>query len=138
MILQVTDDEEQKWERTAVPFIAALAVVAVVIAGIIISQIISPAEGNVSDTEQIRIAVHEFVEARNSGDEERIRDTACAGFDDAWLADRTGNLEVEKVSEADIDGDRATTDVTTKVDDKDEMTMLWTLVKQKDAWLVCN
>lgn len=138
MIALVTDEEEPKWERTAVPFIAALAVVAVVIAAIIISGIISPAEDNVSDPEKVRIATHEFVDARNGDDAERKRDTVCTGFDDAWLANRTGTLSVEAVEDVTVEGDKATAKVTTEVDDKDSQSATWHFVLQSDDWVVCQ
>ena len=96
----------------------------------------APAE--LADPEKVRIAAHEFVEARNGDDAERKRDTICPGFDDAWLASRAGTLSVEAVEDVTVDGDKATAQVTTEVDDKDSQSATWHFVLQSDDWVVCQ
>ena len=138
----MADDSEidQKGERTPIPFIAALVVVVVVIGYIVISSLVSPAEDNVSDAEQIRIAAHHFVEARSEDDAERKRDTACTGFDETAFAERVGGnggLTITEVTDPAVDSDRATAEVTTKQGDAEAKTTTWTFTKQADDWVVC-
>jgi hypothetical protein len=137
-ILQVTDESRAEPPRTAVPFIAALAVVLAIVAAIIIAGIISPAEDNLTEGQRVEFAVTEFIAARNGDDEQRKRDTACAEFNGSILADRKGKLSFEKVADVAVDGDRASAQVTTKVDSKDEKTATWNFVRPDGKWLVCN
>ena len=130
---------EQKWERTPIPFIAALAVVLVVVAYIVISSVLSPAEDNVSDAEQIRVAAHQFVVARAGDDDERKRDTVCTGFDENAFKERVGDgtVTITDFAEPELDADRATAEVTTERDGEDPRTTTWTFVRDSDDWVVC-
>ncbi|NMN98132.1 hypothetical protein [Antrihabitans stalactiti] len=134
----MTDESKPEPPRTAVPIIAALAVVLAIVAAVIIAGIISPAEDNLTEGQQIEVSVTEFIAARNGDDEQRKRDTACAQFDGKILADRKGKLSYEKVADVALDGNSAKAEVTTKVDDKDEKTATWNFVRRNGKWLVCN
>ncbi|MFF3221856.1 hypothetical protein ACFYV7_03585 [Nocardia suismassiliense] len=143
---QPAEDEvikvDQTDKRSVAPFIAAAVIAVLVLAGIVIGGVLSPAEKNVTESDRIAAAVRGFVEGSNSTDLVPPPGTGCPGFDPkrSPLAGRSGGgktVEITKLVDPKVDGDRAMATVTTKVDG-DEATSTWNLTRSGDKWLVCN
>ncbi|WP_405160193.1 hypothetical protein OG203_27645 [Nocardia sp. NBC_01499] len=133
---------DQTDKRSVAPFIAAAVVAVLVLAGIIIGGLMSPAEKNVTEADKIAAAVRDFVEGSNKTDSVPPPGAGCPGFDPkrSPLAGRSGGgktVEITKLVDPSVDGDRAKATVTTKVDG-DEATATWNLTRSGDKWLVCN
>ncbi len=126
--------------RTAVPFFAALAIVALIVAAIVIAGIVSPAEDNVTESDRLQVAVADFVGAHNGDDDLRKRSTECEGFDEknSMLAGRDGNVTIKLIEGMEVNGDRGKAQVTTEVDGKDPKTDTWNFVRSDGTWRVCN
>jgi hypothetical protein len=132
-------DTESKWERTPVPFIAAVAVVAAIIAAIVIGGIVSPAEENVSEAQRVDQATIAYIKARN-GEDAQLKGAVCPGFDDNAFVVKPGGDKItySKVENVKVDGDRAKADVTVAADEKDLPVAEWNFVRSDGGWLVCN
>ncbi|WP_028479456.1 hypothetical protein [Nocardia sp. CNY236] len=145
---QPTSDEDpniridQTDKRTLVPFVAAGVVAVVVLIAIVLTQIFSTAEKNVTTSDRIGAAVHNFVEGYKSTDTMPPPDAACEDFDAGrWPLARQmedgKSVDVTEVGEPTVNGDRAETSVTTKVDGV-EATTVWRLTQSDGRWLVCT
>lgn len=133
---QTPDDDT----RTPWPFIAAVAVIGLIVAGIVIAGLLSPADENVSDSQRVQTAVTNFVAAHNKNDEPQLRAATCAEFDAAKspLPQRSGEVSVDRVEAAVVDGDRATAEVTTKHDDATDPVTNWKFTRTDGEWRVCS
>lgn len=133
---------DQTDKRSVAPFVAAAVLAAIVLVAIIIGGVLSPAEKNVTESDKIAAAVRNFVDGSNSTEMVPPPGTGCPGFDPkrSPLAGRSGagkTVEITKLVDPMVDGDRAKATVTTKVDG-DESTATWNLTRSGDKWLVCN
>ncbi|WP_280390675.1 Rv0361 family membrane protein [Nocardia brasiliensis] len=133
---------DQTDRRSVVPFVAAGIFAVLVLAAIIIGGVVSPAEKNVTEADRITAAVNRFVEGSNQTAAVPPPGTGCPDFDPkrSPLAGRSGpgkTVEVTKIENPMVDGDRAKATVTTKVEGN-EATGLWNLTRSGDKWLVCN
>ena len=126
--------------RTAWPFVAAVVVIAVIALGIVIAGLLSPAEENVTESDRIRVAVNNYVAARDSGDANQLKAATCTNFDAdrSPLSDAPGKVTVKRVEAATVDGDRAEADVTVAHDDKDDPATSWSFARADGEWRVCN
>ncbi|MFD6154987.1 hypothetical protein ACFWF7_17105 [Nocardia sp. NPDC060256] len=136
----ITVDQTDK--RSVAPFVAAAVLAVIVLGAIIIGGVVSPAEKNVTESDRIAAAVRNFVEGSNTTDLVPPPGTGCQGFDPkrSPLAGRSGGgktVEITKLDDPKMDGDRAKATVTTKVDGT-EATATWNLTRSGDKWLVCN
>lgn len=146
MILPMTDAEEPSptehtaTPRTVVPFIAAVAVIVVIVGAIVIAGIMFPAEDNVTEADRIQVAVTDFIGAYNDGDEQQKRGTECDGFDEkkSPLVGRDGKIVFDRVESPEVNGDRAKAQVTTSADDQDTRTDNWNFERSDGKWRVCN
>ncbi|WP_174189311.1 Rv0361 family membrane protein [Nocardia barduliensis] len=133
---------DQTDKRSAVPFVAAAIVAAIVLIAIVLGGVLSPAEKNVTEAERITAAIGNFVDAANRSDAVPPPGTACQGFDPSRspLAGQDGTgkpVEITKIDSPMVDGDRGKATVTTKVDGR-EATSVWNLTRSGDRWLVCT
>lgn len=133
---------DQTDERSMTPFIAAAVIAVLVVLGIVLGAILSPAEKNVTEADRITAAVQNFVEGTNSTDEVPPPGSACANFDPARspLADQEDSgktIELRSVTGHTVDGDRAKATVTTAMDGA-EQTSTWNLVRGARGWLICT
>ncbi|GAA5101997.1 hypothetical protein [Nocardia iowensis] len=133
---------DQTDKRSVAPFVAAAVLAVIVLVAITIGGVLSPAEKNVTESDKIAAAVRNFVDGSNSTEMVPPPGTGCPGFDPkrSPLAGRSGagkTVEITKLVDPMVDGDRAKATVTTKVDG-DESTATWNLTRSGDKWLVCN
>lgn len=133
---------DQTDKRSAVPFVAAAVVAAIVLIAIVLGGVLSPAEKNVTEADRIAAAVRNFVDGSNRSDAVPPPGTACQGFDASRspLAGQDGAgkpVEITKIDSPMVDGDRGKATVTTKVDGQ-EKTTTWNLTRSGDKWLVCT
>jgi hypothetical protein len=145
----VADDEvievDQTDRRSMVPFIAAAVVAVIVIVAIVLGGMLSPAEKNVTDSDKISAAVHRYAEARGTSGPAVPQGVVCQGFDEsksalaAQFADAEfgKSIDVPKIENPMVDGNRAKATVTTKIDGKED-TATWNLTRAGDRWVVCN
>ncbi|MEV6429137.1 hypothetical protein [Nocardia sp. NPDC051463] len=136
---------DQTDSRTPWPFIAAAGVAAIVVVGIVLGGLLSPAEKNVTEADRIAAAVRNYANARGHSDVTPPPAVACDGFDErkSSLATQLGGLEtgksveITKIENPMVDGDRAKATVTTEVDGK-AATATWNLTRSGDGWLICG
>ncbi|WP_069167396.1 Rv0361 family membrane protein [Nocardia altamirensis] len=140
------DDEvivvDQTDKRSVAPFVAAAVVAVLVLGAIILGGVLSPAEKNVTESDRIAAAVRGFVEGANQTEAVPPPGTGCQGFvpERSPLAGRSGRgktVEITKLVDPMVDGDRAKATVTTKVDGV-EQTATWNLTRSGNKWLVCT
>ncbi|MGX1808630.1 Rv0361 family membrane protein [Nocardia sp. NPDC055321] len=133
---------DQRESRTMLPFLIAIGVTVVVIIGIVVSALLSPAEKNVTDKDRLAKSARNFIESR-SGTDALDPSTACPGFDEqrsplrTETGEKAGKSTLVKLTDPNVQGDRATAQVTWRADDRDS-TSTWTFTKTDGAWLVCN
>ncbi|MEV6770534.1 DUF4878 domain-containing protein [Nocardia sp. NPDC051030] len=132
---------DQGETRTMLPFLVAAGVIVLVVIGIVIAALVSPAEKNLTDSNRLAIAARNFTES-GSGTDRFDKATACPGFDDKRsplnIPDQTGQkFDLVKVTDTTIDGDKATAAVTVRADGR-ENTSTWHFTKTDNTWLVCN
>ncbi|MGW5386173.1 Rv0361 family membrane protein [Nocardia sp. NPDC003963] len=140
-----TESGDEERPRSITPFIVAAAVAALVLAGVLIAGLVSPAEKNVTDSDRINGAVREFAEANSRYGVAPPREAVCPGFVPARspLAGQlkpgeTGkDIEITRFGPVQVNGDTATVEVTSRVEG-DEKTATWWLFHTDDDWLVCN
>ncbi|MEU7630379.1 hypothetical protein AB0C34_10385 [Nocardia sp. NPDC049220] len=133
---------DQTDRRSAAPFLAAAVVAVVVLVAIVLGGVLSPAEKNVTDSDRIVAAVRNFVESSNVTAAVPPPGTACQGFDAARspLAGQAGagkSVEITKLDNPMVDGDKGKATVTTKVDGT-STTKTWNLTRSGSKWLVCT
>ncbi|WP_067830500.1 Rv0361 family membrane protein [Nocardia inohanensis] len=133
---------DQDETRTMLPFLVAAVVIVLVIVGIVIAALVSPAEKNVTDSDRLAIAARNFTDARG-GAESLEKSTACEGFDPAKspLAGKPGEQDPKyayvKLADPRVEGDKATAQVTWQAGDR-ESTTTWHFSKSGSSWLVCD
>jgi hypothetical protein len=143
-IAGMTDQHEPAEDpsrTTMKPFLLAVSIVAIVMIGIIVSALLSPAEENRSDTDRLNASATDFVRAANNDDPEGVDRMVCEGFatDRSPLAGREGEVTVEEVSNAQVNGNDATADVRINANDsKGATSSTWQFVQGDGRWLVCN
>ncbi|NKS52920.1 hypothetical protein GS500_06835 [Rhodococcus hoagii] len=126
---------------TAKPFILAVSIVAILMIGIVVSALLRPADESRSDADRLNASATDFVRASNNADAEALDRMVCDGFaeDRSPIAGREGEVVVEALDNAVVDGDSATADVRISAkDDKGATTSTWTFVLGDDRWLVCD
>ncbi|MFD0365371.1 hypothetical protein ACFQZZ_28380 [Nocardia sp. GCM10030253] len=136
---------DQTDSRSAWPFIAAAVVAAVVVVAIVLGGLLSPAEKNVTEADRIAAAVRNYADARGRSDITPPPGVACDGFDEgkSSLAPQLGGIEtgksveITKIENPMVNGNRAKATVTTKVDGK-ETPATWNLTRSGDRWLICG
>ncbi|MET7770791.1 hypothetical protein [Nocardia sp. NPDC005366] len=140
------DDEaivlDQTDQRTMAPFIAAAVFAAVVLVAIVAGGLLSPAEKNVTEADRIAGAAQNYVSARNASDQSPPPGVACEGFEEGKspLAGQFAggsSIEIPKVADQSVNGDRAKAAVTVRVDGR-ETTETWNFTRSGDKWIVCG
>ncbi|WP_280262657.1 hypothetical protein [Nocardia wallacei] len=133
--------DQRETTRSVIPFVAAAVVAVLVIAAIVALAVARPAEKNVTDSDRIAVAVRNFATAQADSDAARRATTACPGFDERHSPlgpEALGKqVEIGKVADTRIDGDRATAAVTSTIDGR-ESTATWNLARTDGTWLVCG
>ncbi|APE37579.1 hypothetical protein BOX37_30715 [Nocardia mangyaensis] len=136
---------DQTDKRSIVPFVAAAVVAIVVLIGIVLGGLLSPAEKNVTEADRLAAAVTNYIDARSRSELRPPPGVACPGFDEeeSGLTQRLGGPEsavsIDKKGFANptVNGDRAKVDATVQVDGNDSMST-WTLTRVDGDWLVCT
>ncbi|NLE77989.1 MAG: hypothetical protein GX610_00110 [Rhodococcus sp.] len=135
------DPGEDPRRVTATPFMAALAIVVVILVGIVVSSVLSPADENLTDSDRINRAVADYLQAHNHNDTDVLETLVCDSYSDerAVTAGREGEITLVGVDGSEIEGDHATAQVRiTAPDDQGETTDTWELSREGDTWVVCN
>ncbi|MFD5808071.1 Rv0361 family membrane protein [Rhodococcus aetherivorans] len=132
-------DPDETDRSSATPFLAALAIIVVLVVGVFVAQLVSPSDSSTSGTELVVRTVDDYVRAHNAGDapaQDRLR---CDGLpaDRAPLAGVAGEVQLEGVENVETDGDRGTADVRARFDGN-EQTSTWQFVRIDDVWRVCT
>ncbi|NNH75929.1 hypothetical protein HLB23_39785 [Nocardia uniformis] len=133
---------DQGETRSMLPFLVAAGIIALVVLGIVVAGIISPAEKNVTDSDRLAVAARNFTAARAAADPLDTR-IVCAGFDDKRSplgtehGDDPPELEFTGLDDPQVDGDRATAAVKVKIDGK-ETTSTWNFTRSDSGWVVCD
>ncbi|MBL1072857.1 hypothetical protein JK358_00445 [Nocardia sp. 2] len=133
---------DQGETRTLLPFLLAAGVIMVVIIGIVIAALVSPAEKNVTDSDRLAVAARNYTASRTGTD---VLDptVTCPGFDPnrAPLKVPTGEMsatfDLLKLDAAEVNGDQATAQVTVRTNGV-ESTSTWHFARTDRVWLVCN
>ncbi|MBF6241602.1 hypothetical protein IU474_31660 [Nocardia otitidiscaviarum] len=133
---------DQTGTRSMLPFLAAAGIIALVVLGIVIAGLVSPAEKNVTDSDRLAVAARNLVGALAADDPlgDRI---VCAGFDNdrspvrIESEDAAPALEFVRLTDARVDGDRATATVTVRLDGT-ENTSTWNFTRGGNGWVVCD
>jgi len=132
---------EDPSRTTMKPFLLAVSIVAIVMIGIIVSALISPADENRTEADRLNASATDFVRAANNDDPEGVDRMVCDAFVDerSPLAGREGEVTVEEVSNARVNGSDATADVRINANDgKGATSSSWQFVQGDGRWLVCN
>ncbi|MET8650076.1 Rv0361 family membrane protein [Nocardia aurea] len=144
------DDEaivvDQTDKRTMAPFIAAAVFAAIVLVAIVAGGVFSPAEKNVTEADRIAAAAQNYASARNATDTVPPPGVACDGFDEgksplagqfAGGGSSGSSIEIPKVAEQRVNGDRGKAAVTVRVDGR-VSTETWNFLRAGDRWVVCG
>ncbi|WP_157108721.1 hypothetical protein [Aldersonia kunmingensis] len=128
--------DNQRDLRTIVPFLAAAAAILLVVVFIVVANLTSPAEDNVTDVDLIGTAAQSLAAAKRDDNEDRIKSATCAGFaiDSSPIAN---GGEINKIENVQVDGDKATADVTVSVDGN-ETASAWQFTRVNGHWVVCS
>jgi hypothetical protein len=135
----VVIDQREK-TRSALPFLAALVLALVVLVAVVVLETTRPAERNVTDSDKMATAVRDYTDAWNAADPAKLAAATCAGLDPARspLAAATGKkVDLVRLADPSIDGDRGKVTVTDSVDGK-ESTATWALTRSGGVWRVCG
>lgn len=136
---QVRIDQTDK--RAMWPFLTAATLILLVILGILIAALVSPAEKNVTDSDRLSLAARGFIQSRSGTDTPKAG-AACPDFDEnrspLHVPGGTGKtFEFEGLTDPALDGDKATAQVTFRTGDREDTTT-WHFTKNAGTWLVCN
>ncbi|WP_305092641.1 hypothetical protein [Prescottella sp. R16] len=132
---------EDPSRTTATPFLLAVSIVVIVMIGMVLAAIISPADEQLTETDRLTASVSDFVRAHNNDDDEAVARMLCDTFaeDRSPIAGRDGEIEIVEVANARVVGHEATADVRIDAPDgKGETTESWQFVRGDNRWLVCN
>ncbi|MCX4098941.1 hypothetical protein [Nocardia sp. alder85J] len=135
----VAIDQREK-TRSAVPFLAAFGLALLVLVAVVLLETLRPAERNVTDSDKMATAVHDYTQAWNAADPAKLAAAVCPGFDPARspLAAAAGKkADLVRLTDPSIDGDRGKVTVTDSVDGK-ESTATWALTRSGGVWRVCD
>jgi hypothetical protein len=138
---EATPIDQRETPRSVTPFLAAAGVALVVLVAAVVLALARPAERNVTDSDRLITAVHDFATAQTGADPALRAGAACPGFDPARSPlgpDVVGKkVEIATMKDPSIDGDRAKVAVTSKVDGR-EATGTWYLTRTGGVWRVCD
>ncbi len=121
------------------PFMGALLIVVLLIVGVVGTQMLSPAQDELSDDQRIDRTVADYVSAHNENDTDILERLRCAELpaEEAPLADVEGNVQLQATQDIAVDGDRATVDVRATVDGTSQIET-WQVVRVDSVWRVCT
>ncbi|MFC4126217.1 Rv0361 family membrane protein [Nocardia rhizosphaerae] len=136
---------DQTDKRSIVPFVAAAVIAVIVLIGIVLGGVLSPAEKNVTVADRLAAAVTNYIDARSRSELRPPPGVACEGFDEvkSGLSERLGGPDSEVTidkkgfDKATVNGSRGKIDATVKVGDEPS-TFTWNLTQVDDTWLVCT
>lgn len=120
------------------PFLGAVTVIVLLIVGVVLAQVLSPAGDEIDDGERISRAVADYVRAHNEDDTAVLDRLRCEALpaDRAPLSDVDGDVGFDGTGAVSIDGDRGTVEVRTTVGDTRE-TETWQVTRIDDLWRIC-
>lgn len=132
-------DPDETERGTAAPFLGALAIIVVVIVVIVIGQVFGSSGEPPSEADLVSRTVDTYVQAHNADDGDTLARLRCAELpaDQAPLADVDGEVRLDDVGTADIDGDRGRVEVRTTADGTQERS-LWSLTRVDGNWRICT
>ncbi|MEE2034760.1 Rv0361 family membrane protein [Rhodococcus chondri] len=121
------------------PFLGAVAVIVILIVGVVLAQVLSPAGDVLDDDERINRAVADYVRAHNEDDTAVLDRLRCESLpaEEAPLAEVDGDVEFDGTGEVSIDGDRGTVEVRTVVDGT-RGAETWQVTRVGDVWRICR
>ncbi|MFE1595402.1 hypothetical protein [Nocardia sp. NPDC058705] len=136
---------DQTDKRSIVPFVAAAVVAIIVLIGIVLGGLLSPAEKNVTEADRLAAAVTNYIDARSRSDLRPPTGVACEGFNEesSGLSEQLGGpkstvtIDGKGFENATVNGDRAKIDATVVVNGNPATTN-WKLTRADGAWLVCT
>ncbi len=139
------DPDDTPARRTITPFTVAAVIAALLLGGILLTGLLAPVEKNVTESDRIAGAVRDFAQVSSRYGPEPPREAVCPGFVPARspLAPRlqpgeTGkDIEITKFGPVQVNGETATIEVTSRVEDTEE-TSTWWLFHTDGEWKVCN
>ncbi|EME57251.1 hypothetical protein QYS60_03185 [Rhodococcus sp. GXMU-t2271] len=132
-------DPDETDRSSATPFLAALAIIVVLVVGVFVAQLVSPSDRSTSGTELVVRTVDDYVRAHNAGDraaQDRLRCDQLAA-DRAPLAGVDGEVQLEAVENVETNDDRASADVRARIAGN-EQTSTWQFVRIDDVWRICT
>ncbi|KAF0969373.1 MULTISPECIES: Rv0361 family membrane protein [Gordonia] len=149
----VVDEAPPNW-KNAWPFFVAAGVVALVVLGIVLSNISRPPEERVSDDALVQYAINDLYTAKNGPDYAEYRANTCdadldkPGFpaeaqfvaENQASLDQNGRIEIPEITDLVVDGDRATAKVHWHYKNKseDKQVVETTVVRENGEWKVCS
>ncbi|WP_336087741.1 Rv0361 family membrane protein [Nocardia sp. SSK8] len=136
---------DQTDKRSIVPFVAAAVIAVLVLIGIVLGGLLSPAEKNVTEADRLAAAVTNYIDARSRSELRPPQGVACPGFDEqkSGLTERLGGpksavtIDKKGFQNPTVNGDRAKIDATVQVGDTSS-TSTWNLTRVDGTWLVCT
>ncbi|MET9212367.1 MULTISPECIES: Rv0361 family membrane protein [unclassified Nocardia] len=136
---------DQTDKRSIVPFVAAAVIAVIVLVGIVLGGLLSPAEKNVTEADRLAAAVTNYIDARSRSELRPPPGVACPGFDEekSGLSERLGGpksevtIDKKGFDKATVNGDRAKIDATVRIGDTSS-TSTWNLTRVDGNWLVCT
>ncbi|GED99142.1 Rv0361 family membrane protein [Gordonia crocea] len=147
---RLADELNKRDAPTKGPFLAALAVVVVLIGVILIVQWVRPFSDRISDEDTVRIAVNDHYTARNAVNYDSFRAATCAAkvppraeFESTNTRSREANGRIVipqgQIADVTITGDKASATVTWHYEKRatENQKTPTTLIRQDDKWKVC-
>lgn len=148
------DDEGSKSWKDAWPFWVALIVVVAAILGVVLSNVLRPAEDRASDSAQVQFAINDVYTARNNVDYGKYKAATCATdvtsgailpeaefvAQNRKSVETNGRIVIPEITDVTVTGDRATARVHWHFDKSPDQTQVTSVVVVKDNgdWKVCK
>ncbi|KXF84658.1 membrane protein [Rhodococcus ruber Chol-4] len=132
-------DPDETDRSSATPFLAALAIIVVLVVGVFVAQLVSPSDRSATGTELVVRTVDDYVRAHNAGDraaQDRLRCDRLAADRAPW-AGVDGEVQLEAVENVETNDDRASADVRAR-SAGGEQTSTWQFVRIDDVWRICT
>ena len=148
------DDQRPRTWKDAWPFWVALVIVVLAILGVVLSNVLRPAEERASDSGQVQFAINDNYTARNNVDYGKYKQTTCAADTSSssfiseqefvrqnrTLVESKGRIVIPEITDVAVNGDRATAKVNWHYDKTpdDKQTTSVVVVKDDGTWKLCT
>ncbi|UEA57617.1 hypothetical protein LK459_13405 [Gordonia otitidis] len=140
--------------KDAWPFWIALVVVALAILGVVLSNVLRPAQERASDSGQVQFAINDNYTARNNVDYGKYKESTCAADTSSpsfisgaefvrqnrTSVESKGRIVIPEITDVTVNGERATARVHWHFDKTpdDEQTTSVVVVKDDGRWKLCT